>query len=555
MTRFWQIQAKLKTKNFQPKTGPPMAEKHKTEEIIKILLENRGLKTHKSQQNFLNPENPQKIMAKDLDISTKDLDKAVSRIKKAIKNKEKIIIYGDYDTDGVCATAILWETLYNLGADVLPFIPKREEGYGLKVDRIEEFAKNGVKIIITVDQGIVAYAQSEGALKAKVDLIITDHHALGKKLPKAFAIIHTLKLSGAGVSWFLAKQFGYTSLDLVTIGTIADLMPLTGVNRSLVVYGLESLQKTKRIGLQKLFFKAGIKQENISTYEIGYLIAPRINAAGRIKDPMDALRLLCVKNEEKAEMYAQILEEKNKERQVMMEQMTVHARELWLKEDSKGKLIFISNEIYEEGIIGLIAGKLTEEFYRPSIILSTGDKYSKASARSIYGFNIVEAINTCVDLLESCGGHEMAAGFSVENSKLVELKKRLVALAQENISEEMLQPRLRIDLELNFTDLSLELASALQKLAPFGLGNPEPVFMSDNLRIVEARIVGSDGKHLKLKVTDAGDNTIEAIAFGMGSQMTALATDKSVSAAYNLDINEWNNEKKLQLKIKDFKTS
>lgn len=543
MTKNWQVQTKLKTKNL----------KLKTEEIIEILLNNRGLKTDKEQKEFLNPENPQTITAKELDIPQKEIDKAVLRIKEAIKKKEKIIIYGDYDTDGVCATAIIWETLYALGANVLPFIPKRDEGYGLKVERIEEFAKAQVKVIITVDQGIVAYLQAESAKKNKVDLIITDHHALGKKLPKAFAIIHTLKLSGAGVSWFLARQLGNPDLDLVMIGTIADIMPLTGANRSLVTFGLQALQKTKRIGLVKLFAKAGIKPETISTYEIGYLIAPRINAAGRIEDPMDALRLLCVKNEEKADLFAQILEEKNKERQFMMEQMTIHAREVWLKEDSKGKLIFISDSSYEEGIIGLIAGKLTEEFYRPSIILTKGENYSRASARSIYGFNIVEAINTCSDLLESCGGHEMAAGFSVENSKLEELKNRLAALAEKKINEEMLQPRLRIDMQLDLSDLSLDLASSLEKLAPFGLGNPEPVFMTDNLRIVDARIVGSDGKHLKLKVGDKNNNIIEAIAFGMGSQLVVLANNKSVSLVYNLDINEWNEDKKLQLKIKDFK--
>jgi single-stranded-DNA-specific exonuclease len=545
MLRQWMVQSQFKSQKG----------KKLIDGIVKILLENRGLKTLKDQKDFLNPKNPQKISAKDLDIAPKDLDIAVARIKKAIENKEKIIIYGDYDTDGVCATAILWETLYSLGADVLPFIPKRDEGYGLKVERIEEFAKSGVKIIITVDQGIVAYDQAEAAIKESVDLIITDHHAIGKKLPKACAIIHTLKLSGAGVSWFLAKQFGLTDLDLVTIGTIADLMPLTGANRSLVIYGLKSLQNTKRIGLQKLFSKAGIKQENISTYEIGYLIAPRINAAGRIEDPMDALRLLCVKNEEKAEMFAQLLEEKNKERQLLMEQMTVHARELWLKEDSKGKLIFISDTSYEEGIIGLIAGKLTEEFYRPSIILSTGEKYSKASARSIYGFNMVEAINSCIDLLESCGGHEMAAGFSVENTKLIDLKKRLTELAEIKIDEEMLKPRLRIDLQLELSDLTLDLANTIKKLAPFGLGNPEPVFMTTNLTVVEARTVGSDNKHLKLKIADNDKKIVmDGIAFGFGSQIGSLVSQKDISLVYNLDINEWNNEKKLQLKVKDFRT-
>jgi len=544
MNKEWQILSSFK----------PSKKENTTPEIIKILLENRGLKSLARQKEFLNPPNPYRLTAKSLEIAEGEVKKAVSRIKKAIAKKEKIIIYGDYDTDGVCATAILWETLYNGGADVLPFIPKREEGYGLKVERINEFAENGVKVIITVDQGIVAYAQAENAKKRGVDLIITDHHARGIKKPKAFAILHTLKLSGAGVSWFLARQFGHPDLDLVTIGTIADLMPLVGANRSIVFYGLGELSKTKRIGLLKLFAKAGIRKEDISTYEVGYLIAPRINAAGRIEDPMDALRLLCVKNEEKAELFAEKLEEKNKERQVLMEQMTIHARDIWLKEDKQGKLIFIADKSYEEGIIGLIAGKLTEEFYRPSIIVTIGEKFAKASARSINGFNIIEAVNTCTDLLYSCGGHEMAAGFSVENTKLEELKTRLLSFAEKNISEEMLKPRLKIDMPLELEDLSLDLAYSLQKLAPFGLGNPEPVFVSTNVSIIEADAVGNDQQHLKLKITDRDHKIVlEAIAFGMGAQLNSLISAKSISLVYNILINEWNGSRKLQLKIKDFK--
>ncbi len=529
-------------------------EKRKTEEIIETLLANRGIKTKKEIKEFLNPPDPYKLTAKDLGINPKQLSKAVKRIKKAIKKKEKIIVYGDYDTDGVCATAILWETLHKLGANVMPFIPKRDEGYGLKVERIEEFGKDGVSLIITVDQGIVALRQVEHAKKLGVDVIVTDHHIPGKEKPKAFSIVHTTKLSGSGVSWFLAKNLEEPGLDLVTIGTVSDVMPLIGVNRSIVYHGLSEVGKTKRAGLRELYRTAGILPGTIGTYEIGFIIGPRLNAAGRMEDPVESLRLVCTPNLEKAKFLAQKIDEHNRQRQLLTEQTTLHARDLWLTQGGKAKLIFVSHQSYEEGIVGLVAGKLAEEFYRPAIIVAKGEKYSRASARSINGFNVVEAIRACADILGPHGGHPLAAGFSVETIKLEELRERLEKIAEREIDEEKLTPVVKIDLELDLKSINFDLWENLKKLEPFGFGNPEPVFLSRNLTVSDAKTVGNGNQHLKLRVASSvSPVTFDAIGFGMGSLFSQLSPEKPVDIVYNLLVDEWNNERRLQLKIKDLK--
>jgi single-stranded-DNA-specific exonuclease len=528
--------------------------KGKVDKIIKVLLKNRGIKTKKQINEFLTPPNPYTLTAKSLNINQKEVTKAVQRIKKAIKSGEKVIVYGDYDTDGVCATAIMWEALHNLGANVMPFIPTRVEGYGMKVERVEEFAKNGVTLLVTVDQGIVAIKQAERAKKLGVDVIITDHHLPGEKKPKVLATIHTTKLSGSGVSWFLATKLGKPELDLVIIGTVADVMPLVGANRCLVSHGLSEVRKTKRLGLRQLYKAAGIIPEKIGTYEIGFLIGPRLNAAGRMDDPMESLRLICTKDNQRARILAQKLDQKNRQRQELMEQTTIHARELWLKEDGKSVLIFVNHESYQEGIVGLVAGKLTEEFYRPAIIIARGEKFSRASARSIEEFNIVEAIRACADILGPHGGHPRAAGFTVETTKIEILKNRLIKIAEEKLDKEKLAPTLRIDLEVNLKDLDFQLYSQIAKMAPFGEGNPQPVFASRKVKVVEAQTVGNGNQHLKLRLACSVSRlTFDAIGFGMANLYSQLSPEKPIGVAYNLQVDEWNGSKRLQLRIKDLK--
>jgi len=528
-----------------------------SENVLSILLGNRGIKTKKAKEEFLNPKSPYDLTTKEVGIDPKQLDKAVARIKKAIKNKEKIIVYGDYDSDGVCATAILWETLWNLKADVLPYIPTRDEGYGMKSEKLDNFLKDGVSLVITVDNGIVNYEEVNYAKKIGLDLIVTDHHSLGRQKVNAFAVIHTLELCGAGVSWFLANQFKKCDLDLVTIGTITDMMPLTGVNRQIVYHGLEHLQKTKRIGLQELFKTAGIDPLKIGTYEIGYIIGPRLNAAGRMENPIDALRLVCTFAAEQARELAKKLDSQNRQRQSLMEVMTNQAKEMWLKKKSEDKLIFVSDETWEYGIIGLVAGRMVEEFYKPTVVISRQEQSCRASARSVNGFNIIEAIRTsCADLLDSHGGHAMAAGFNVETGKLEEVKNRLVAFANKNLKSEDLIPSIKIDMELAFSDFTYPLYEEIQKMAPFGLGNSEPVFTCHQMIVDNSRTVGQTGKHLTLVLKSPDfDFKIRAIGFNLGEYFPKISVGKPIDIAFNLVADEWNGNQSLQLKIKDINTS
>jgi len=539
--------------------------------IIKILLENRGIKTKKEIEEFLSPKKPDDFIAKDLGIDAKEIAKAIKRIKKAIANNEGIVVYGDFDADGICATAILWETLYKLTKNVLPYIPERvSEGYGLNRDSISKLKADSSKLglIITVDHGITAAEKIEYAKELGIDVIVCDHHQAGKEKPKCAAVVHTEKICASAIAWFLASKIQNTKykireyLDLVAIATIADLEPLVGVNRSFAKYGLEILRKTNRCGLLAIFEEAGIKKEDIGTYEVGYVIAPRLNAMGRMEHALESLRLLCTGNSGKAKEIAAKLGLTNKERQLLTRETVKHAVENFrlCPADSAGyggqaKLIFISHESYNQGIIGLVAGKLVEEFYRPSIVISKGEVYSKASARSINGFNIIEAIRTQSDLLVDAGGHPMAAGFTIETTKLEILKQRLTAFADIQIQPELLEKNLKIDLELPFPVITLQLWEEVQKISPFGLGNPEPVFMSKAI-VADWRTVGSEGKHLKLtlrgqRAENERENVFSAIGFGMGKLASELKVDQEVEIAYNLSLNEWNNKKHLELKLKD----
>ena len=531
--------------------------KTKNKEIINALLANRGIKTKKEMEEFLNPKKPKDLTLKDVGIDLKQLKKAADRIKKAIKKKEKIIVYGDFDTDGVCATAILWEALHQLKANVLPFIPKREEGHGLMIERVKKMAKEGVELIITVDQGIVAYSQVEQANKLGLDVIITDHHVPEKKKPKALAIIHTTKLAGCGVAWFLAKHLRVedeNGLDLATIGTITDMVSLIGANRSLVKYGLKEVQRTKRPGLRALYDFAGLDKKKIGAYEVGFIIGPRINAAGRMDDPMESLRLVCTCDEGRGIALAQKIDQSNRERQILTEKTIIHARKIWLNEAGKDSLIFVGNDSYQEGIVGLVAGRLSEEFYRPAIVFSQGKEFSKGSARSIREFNVIEAIRSCAEILASHGGHPRAAGFTVETTKISLLKEKLMEIAQNKLKYQNLSPTLKIDMELNLKEMNFELYQQIMKMEPFGQDNPQPVFVSRQVNVIGAQAVGNGQKHLKLRLSSSLSRLVfDAIGFGLGKLFSQLSSGKTIDIVYNLTVNDWNGNQGLQLKIKDIK--
>jgi len=528
------------------------------DQLLKILLKNRGLKTKKEVDEFLNPKKIKDLTAKDLGLSSVEIKKAIKRIKAAIKNKERIIVYGDYDADGICGAAILWEALTKLKAQALPFIPTRLEGYGLNFKKIEEFAKQGVKLIITVDHGIVAGKEISKAKELGVEVIVCDHHIIDKRRypQKAKAVVHSILIAGATTGWFLANRLldlksNSFDLELVAIASITDMVPLLKVNRSLVKYGIEALRETERLGLLSLFDFANLNRKTIGVYEVGFIIGPRLNASGRIEDPMESLRLLCTPVENRAISLAQRIDQKNKERQSLTKKTVLHARELYLAEEKKGNLIFIAHESYQEGIIGLVAGKLMEEFYKPAIVVSKGGEFSRASARSVDGFDIIQAIQVCDHLLVSSGGHPKAAGFSFRTEKIETLKNKLSKIVEESLAKVDLSPTVKIDAQVDLEMLNFNLHEILKKLHPFGRSNPEPVFKSSKVKVIDAQLMGSENQHLKLKVTDGSDLLLEAVGFNMGEFYSKLSTDKPVDLAYNLFVNEWNGQRKLQLRLKD----
>jgi len=529
----------------------------KINDLINLLLENRGIETKKEKELFLNPKLSY-VNLESAGINPNDIEKAKKRIVQAIKKKEQIIVFGDYDVDGICGTAILWETLNKLGANVLPYIPHRtEEGYGLSIKGIENIKKKlSPKLIITVDNGVVANEAVDFANKEGIDVIITDHHTFETKKPKALAIIHTKKLCGAGVAWLFSKSLGSkdeSHLELVALATIADLVPLNGLNRAIVKSGLEKLKQTKRLGLLELFNEAGIDaSKQIGTYEIGHIIAPRINAMGRMEYAMDSLRLLCTFSKVRAKELAEKLGNTNRTRQNLTEETTLLALEEARATVGNKRLVFISSEKYNQGIIGLVAGKLVEEFYLPVIVVSKGKKLSKASARSISGFDIVEGIRSFSSLLVDIGGHPMAAGFTVETKKLNLLQKKLENLAEKTITPDLLIKEIKIDCEIILKAVNLELFEELEKLEPFGLGNPTPTFLSIGLTVQDMRLVGADGKHLKLLLKDGKTGTIvNAIAFGFGKKTKELKIGDKVNVIYTILRDEWNGNRRIQLKIKD----
>jgi len=533
-----------------------------SDKVIKTLLENRGIKTGKAIEEFLSPK-LESVTIDSVGIDKQQLKKAVARIRLAMKNKEEIAVFGDYDVDGICGTAILWETLNSLGAKIMPYIPHRiEEGYGLSEKGIENLRltiKN-CRLIITVDNGIVANTAVDYALSQGMDVIITDHHVVSKNKPKALAIVHTTKLCGTGVAWMLSQEFkkNKSHLELVALATVADLVPLIGANRTLLKFGLEELSGTKRIGLLELFKEADLSRESIDTYKIGHIIAPRLNAMGRLEYAMDSLRLICTTNQKRAEDLARLLGKTNRERQDLTLQMVMHAMSRIKNQKSKIKnLLFVVHESYDQGVIGLVAGKLVEEFYRPAIVISKGENFSKASARSISGFDMIEFIRSASEFLVDAGGHPMAAGFTVETAKLPQLQKTLEKKAGLLLNKDLLTRNLKIDCELSLSVINTQLYNDIKRLEPFGMANPQPVFMSKKVEIQDIRTVGKEGSHLKLKLFQKGQEELifDGIGFGLGEKVKDLHIGDLISIVYVISPDDWNGQGKLQLTIKDLRNN
>lgn len=529
--------------------------------LVDVLLKNRGIKTQKQEKEFLEPIDPMKIKIGELGIDNESLEKAIERIRQAKRDGEHVIIYGDYDADGITGTATLWEALHDIGIFVLPHIPERfSEGYGLNLKSVEKLKKEDPKLslIITVDHGITVGKKVGDVKKMGIDMIITDHHQKGKVTPKPLALIYTTKISGSALAWFFAREISkkiktadskfniQERLQLAAIGTVADQLPLLGPNRSIVKYGLYELNKTKRPGLISLFKEAGILE--IGPYEIGFVIAPRINSMGRLRHGLESLRLLCTTDKIRGLEIAQNIGKVNLERQKIVDEVVEHA--LSVARDNSLKVIVLADEKYHEGVIGLAAAKLVEKFYKPAIVMSKKGDIAKASARSIFGFNIIEAIRTLEEDYIEGGGHPMAAGFSIKTENIEIFTKKINDFAAKNLTDEMLQRKLKIDCEISFNLINSDLMKEISLFGPTGTGNPEPVFMSRRVELLDTRAVGRDGKHLKLKVKQGG-YILDSIYFGGGEIYSKLAPGSKLNLVYSPERNVWMGNESIQLKIKD----
>ena len=539
MDYIWKLKSE---KEIQKKVDP--------KEIAGILLRNRKIVKPAEIENFFSPN------LKDfLSFKIAGLEEGVKRVLKAKEKGEKVVVFSDYDADGLCACAILWETLYELKIDVLPYVPDRiKEGYGLNCPALEKMAKDDVSLVITVDHGISAPKEVEFAKKLGVDIVVTDHHEVPKKLPKAYAIIHTTDLCGAGVAlrfaYEIAKEFKIQDkiiedkLELAAIATVADLVPLKSYNRAIVKFGLERLNKTKRSGLLALLSKTGLVLGKISERDISYTLVPKINAAGRVGNAILSLRLLCTKDPSQATQLSGELFETNLVRREMLGEAILEARNLLTDGRSVGVLV---SPKWHEGIIGLIASRMVEETGRPMIVISSGEKFSKGSARSVGNFNMVETLRTFTDLLVEVGGHPIAAGFTIETEKIVEFQKRLEKVETTDFEKGNV---LEIDCETGLENITMSLWETLLKFSPFGVGNPQPQFLTKSALVLDLRTVGQEKNHLKLTLEGVG-----AIAFGQAQKSEELGPSQRIDLVYTVELNEFQRTKSLQLKVKDFRIS
>ncbi len=541
--------------------------------LVQILF-NRGISTPEQAQQFLAPEvligNPFQLHG---------MSRTVARVRRAISSGEPMAVYGDFDADGVTATALLVQALASLGAKVKPYIPHRiDEGYGLNPDALKQLHTQGARVVITVDCGVRSLDEIAYGKQIGLDMIVTDHHAPGEEMPDAYAVINpkqpqcrypSKELSGAGIAFKLAQALlrAETSVpltpagnrapiaeealfDLVALGTVADLVPLTGENRALVKRGLELLRQSERPGIQALIRQAAVRPEAIDAGSIGYTLGPRLNAAGRLEHALKAYHLLTTLYPDEANKLAEELEDTNRERQRLTNEMTAKARELILPTAESDRLLFVGAPEYPEGIVGLIASRLSEEFYRPAVAVHCGPEESRGSARSIAEFNIVAALDQCRELLVRHGGHAAAAGFTVRNENLLELQSRLKEIAARDLGDSDLAPVLTIDAVAPLGDMNWGLHKALEQLEPFGYGNREPIFLSRSVLVRDARIVGAE--HLRLLLSD-GQAVWDAIAFRQGSWIGTLP--KRIDVVYQLEARTFNSEERLQLNVKDLQPS
>ncbi|MBT4121608.1 single-stranded-DNA-specific exonuclease RecJ [bacterium] len=558
MNKKWVIKDKISDKDISkfPEINP----------VILQLLFSRNLKTKSAIDQFLSPDYSKDVHDPFL---FSDMEKVVARIYEARHKKQKVMIFGDYDADGVSGSTILSHVFEEINLDYEAYMPNREEeGYGLNKKAIEQFAKDKFSVLITVDCGISNKEEVDYANSLGIDVIITDHHHIPEDVPKAFGIIHPgyddkypfKFLAGGGVAFKLAqgilkdekgKGLEKWLLDFVAISTVADMVPLLGENRTLVKYGLIVLNKTKNLGLKKIFEVSGISSKEMDAMTIGWQIAPRINAAGRMEHANSAYQLLTTDNIEEAIMIAHSLDKRNTERRSLTDKISTEA----LKQLTKVKdepILFVKGKNWPTGIIGLVASKIVRKYSRPVLVLGEQKDKLVASCRSIDEFNLIESLNVYKKYFIKYGGHKGAAGFSMKPENYEDFKKDLTKYAGDKLKDVELVPKVEIDLEIKLSQINWDLLNILLTFEPYGQKNVKPKFLLKKLKLKSFDTVGNDGKHLRLLVSD-GDIDFKVIAFSFGSRISELKVDLDIDIVCEIGINEWNGNKQIQLSLIDFK--
>ena len=526
-------------------------------EVARLLFE-RGIKDETGLKKFLEPS------LDDLHdpYLLHDMEKAVERIRQAIEQGKLILIYGDYDADGMTSASIVKESLEQLGAECLVYLPNRfTDGYGPNASVYKYFIEQqGVSLIVTVDNGVAGHEAIDLAQSMGVDVIVTDHHSMPEVLPDAYAIIHPEHpgadypfehLAGCGVAFKLAcallEEVQVELLDLVAIGTIADMVSLTDENRIMVQYGLEVLRNTQRMGLQEMFEIAGISSSDVTEETIGFQLAPRLNALGRLDDPNPAIELLTGFDDEEVHEIALLIHQKNEERKEIVQSIYDEAKKMV---DPDKSVQVLAKEGWNPGVLGIVAGRLLEELGQTVIVLNIEDGRAKGSARSIEAVDIFEALDPHRELFIAFGGHAGAAGMTLEVDKLEVLSDVLEAYIREKGADAQGKNNLFLDEELDLEALSLETVKSFERLAPFGMDNQKPVFYIRDFQVENARVMGAGNAHLKLKISK-GEASFEVVAFGQGKWATEFSQTKQLELAVTLSVNQWNGQTTLQLMMVD----
>ena len=549
--------------------------------VLARILHNRGLAQPAQVQAFLSHHY---LLSRD-PYQLADMDRAVDRLVRALREGETIAVYGDFDADGVTATVLLTEALRAMSDErrlVIPYIPDRvDEGYGLNIDALTSLRTKGVDVVISVDCGIRSPLEAAHARDIGLNMIVTDHHSLGPELPPALAVINPKRddstypermLAGVGIAFKLAQALRLAMperanwdetnlLDLVSIGTVADLASPMGENRKLVAEGLAVLNEVRRPGIAALMAVSGLQPRQMTAESIGFALGPRINAAGRLAHAYDAARLLIAGNNQTALTQARLLDELNRKRQSLTRQLSARAEEII---DPTAPIIIAADAAFQSGIVGLVASRLAEKHYRPTIVMELGEHESRGSCRSIPEFHITDALDQVADLLVRHGGHAQAAGFTIHNEDMPAFVERLTAIAAAQLSSAELLPALEIDAELPLSQVDWALQETMARLEPTGYGNSAPLLVSRGVQVMGHRVVGSDGGHLQMHLADGRANgagpsrygrspvtTVAAIAFRQGQWAGCLPP--LIDVAYRVGVNQWQGASNLQLVIEDMR--